>query len=410
MTVTSEKELSPNSLGSVPTETTLEKNDFQTTNVVLISLAHAAHDTYTAFVAPLLPVLIENLSITKTLAGMLTIFTQIPSLFQPIIGHIADRANLRYFVILTPAVTGILLSLIGVVPSYVFIAFLLLLAGFSSAALHSVGPVMVGYLSGSRLGQGMSFWMVGGEIGRVLGPIVIVTAIGYLTFDGIPWLMIGGILVSILLFVRLRQADGLAAKSSNGLSMWSAIKKMKSLLLPLTIIVIIRAFMMGVLTTYLPTFLTDEGANLRFAGISLSILEAAGVIGAMLAGSISDKVGRRIVLMVSMLSAPVFMLIFLQVSGWVQIPVLLALGFTSISITPVIMALVQESFPENRALANGVYMALSFLIRSLVVIVIGLIGDRYGLRPAFYLSSLIMLVGVPSLYLLPGNLLKKQNA
>ena len=177
----------------------------------------------------------------------------------------------------------------------------------------------------------------------------------------------------------------------------------------MTAIVIVRAFMMGVLTTYLPTFLTDEGANLGFAGISLSILEAAGVVGAMLAGSISDKVGRRIVLLVSLLSAPVFMFIFLQVNGWFQIPVLLALGFFSISITPVIMALVQESFPENRALANGVYMALSFMIRSLVVIVIGLIGDHFGLRLAFNLSALIMLVGVSLPLSSSGDLFKKQN-
>ena len=269
---------------------------------------------------------------------------------------------------------------------------------------------MIGYLSGNRLGQGMSFWMVGGEIGRVLGPIVIVMAIGYLTFDGIPWLMIGGILVSLLLFVRLKDAEGLTAKSTNGLSMWSGIKKMKALLLPLTAIIIARAFMTGVLTTYLPTFLTDEGANLRFAGISLSILEAAGVGGALLAGSISDKVGRRIVLLVSLFSAPIFMLVFLQANGWMQVPVLLALGFSSISITPVIMALVQESYPENRALANGAYMALSFILRSLVVIVIGLIGDHYGLRLAFYISAVVMLLGIPFLYLLPGNLFEKKSA
>ena len=147
----------------------LEKKDFQTTNVGLISLGHAAHDTYTAFIAPLLPVLIEKPFSYQNTGRDADHFTQLPSLFQPIIGHIADRANLRYFVILTPAITGILLSLIGVIPSYAFIAFLLLLAGFSSAALHSVGPVMVGHLSGSRLGQGMSFWMVGGEIGARSG-------------------------------------------------------------------------------------------------------------------------------------------------------------------------------------------------------------------------------------------------
>ena len=68
MTVTSEKEISPTSIGAVQADETLDENKFQTTNVGLISLGHAAHDTYTAFIAPLLPVLIENLSLTKTLA------------------------------------------------------------------------------------------------------------------------------------------------------------------------------------------------------------------------------------------------------------------------------------------------------------------------------------------------------
>ena len=73
----------------------------------------------------------------------------------------------------------------------VIIALLLVLAGFSSAALHAVGPVMVGNTSGLRLGRGMSFWMVGGELGRTLGPILIVSAIGLITIKETRWLMIG---------------------------------------------------------------------------------------------------------------------------------------------------------------------------------------------------------------------------
>lgn len=384
-----------------PSDTIHEEEKFDTGNVVTISVAHAIHDTYTAFVAPLLPVLIENLSLTRTLAGSFTIFTQLPSLLQPFIGHIADRVNLRPMVVLTPAITGILLSLIGISPYYFLIAALLLLAGISSAALHSVGPVMVGLVSGKRLGQGMSFWMVGGELGRVLGPIVIVTALGYLTLEGIPWLMIGGILASIILYFRLRNVDGLVAKTPNGLSIWDATRQMKPLIIPLAFLVTVRAFMSSALTTYLPTFLTDEGATLWFAGASLSVLEAAGVAGAMLAGSISDRVGRRIVLFASLLTSPLFMFAFLAVNGWLQIPALLLLGFSSISITPVIMALVQESYPENRALANGIYMALGFVIRAVMILLIGMIGDSFGLRLAFLISAILMLVGSPLPFLLP---------
>jgi FSR family fosmidomycin resistance protein-like MFS transporter len=97
------------------------------------------------------------------------------------------------------------------------------------------------------------------------------------------------------------------------------------------------------------------------------------------------------------------MFVFLAVGGWLRFPLLLMLGFTALSITPVLMALVQESVPENRALANGVYMALSFVLRSGVVVALGAMGDRFGLRLAFAISAAITLIGLPLILLLPGR-------
>jgi FSR family fosmidomycin resistance protein-like MFS transporter len=77
------------------------------------------------------------------------------------------------------------------------------------------------------------------------------------------------------------------------------------------------------------------------------------------------------------------------------------LGFSVISTTPVIMALVQESYPNNRALANGIYMAMSFLIRSVAVVLLGGIGDLLGLRQGFMISGILMLLGIPLIFLLP---------
>jgi len=176
---------------------------------------------------------------------------------------------------------------------------------------------------------------------------------------------------------------------------------MRSLLVPLIGIIVARAFTVSALTTYLPTFLSQEGADLWLAGVSLSILEAAGVVGALSGGSISDRLGRRWVLLVSMLTTPLLTFVFLAVSGWLRFPLLLLLGFTALSTTPVIMALVQESVPENRALANGVYMALSFVLRSGVVVVMGAMGDLFGLHLAFAASAAITLLGLPLILLLP---------
>ena len=173
--------------------------------------------------------------------------------------------------------------------------------------------------------------------------------------------------------------------------------------MPLVGIIFVRIFLNSALTTFLPIFLNEQGADLWFAGASLTILEAAGVVGAMLGGSISDRFGRRFVLFISLVATPIFMFVFLTVSGWAQIAILPLLGLTSLSITPVLMALVQESFPENRALANGIYMALGFTTRSGAVVVMGALGDLIGLRQAFSASAVLMLLGIPLILLLPSE-------
>ena len=377
--------------------------EFQTGGVLTITAGHAVHDTYTAFLAPLLPVFIENLSLSKTEAGLLTAFNQAPSLFQPFIGHLADRLSLRYLVILSPAVTATAMSVLGLAPSYLVLAVLLIVVGLSSATLHSVAPVMAGRLSGRNLGRGMGFWMLGGELGRTLGPLVIVGGIQFLGLGGTAWLMIGGWLMTILLFFWLRDVPGRVSGAEDGLPWRQALRVMRPLLLPLVGIIIVRSFMSAALTTYLPIFLTEEGAELWFAGISLSVLEAAGVVGALVGGSLSDRLGRRTVLFISLATTPVLMVLFVFASGWLRFPLLLGLGLSALSVTPVIMALVQEYSPENRALANGTYMSFSFLIRSGVVVLVGAMGDLWGMRMAFIVSALIPILGLPILFRLPSK-------
>jgi FSR family fosmidomycin resistance protein-like MFS transporter len=385
--------------GTVSAETT----DFETGRVLTISAAHGVHDTYTAFLPPLLPVFIANFAFSKTEAGLLSVFLQAPSLFQPLIGHLADRVSLRYLVILAPAVSGAAMSLLGVAPGYAVLALLLIVAGLSSASLHSVGPVMAGRLSGERLGRGMGLWMVGGELGRTLGPLVIVSALQVLMLQGTPVLMVAGLLMSGLLLVLLKDVAGRPPAASEVLPWRQALQSMGALLLPLVGIVVARSFMVSALTTYLPTFLSEEGAGLFFAGASLSVLEGAGVVGALVGGSLSDRLGRRAVLFASMLATPLLMFAFLWVSGWLQVPLLLLMGFAALSVGPVIMALVQESSPESRALANGVYMALSFVIRSGVIVLVGAIGDLFSLRVAFTVSAVVTLLGLPFVLFLPST-------
>src|SRR5512136_1160626 len=102
-----------------------ERMGFQMNRVLTIISAHFIHDTYSAFLAPLLPFLIEKLSLTYTQAGSLSAITQLPSLLNPIIGYLDDKVNLRIFIILATAVSATTMSCLGIAPSYVSLTILL---------------------------------------------------------------------------------------------------------------------------------------------------------------------------------------------------------------------------------------------------------------------------------------------
>jgi MFS transporter, FSR family, fosmidomycin resistance protein len=381
---------------------TIEK-DFQAGGVALVSTTHAIHDTYTAFLPALLPVLIQKFTLTNTLAGLLSLFLQIPSLLQPVIGHIADRKNLELLVIFTPAITGAAMSLLGIAPSYGIAAFLLVIAGISSAMLHAVGPVLGSALSGAKIGRGMSFWMVGGELGRAVGPILVVTIISYLSVGHLPWLMLAGVLLSAVLFSKLGSLSTKPAEGKVSIPLKSALFQMRKVMLPLVALLFARSMVSATLTTFLPTFLTNEGSSLWVAGASLTILEVAGMLGAFLAGSFSDRFGRRRMLAISFTATPVLMLLFIFASNSLRIPLLVLLGFFAISVVPVIMAIVLENAPENRSLANGIYMAASFILNALSILLVGFLSDLVDLRFTFIISAVLLPIGLPFIFFLPKS-------
>jgi FSR family fosmidomycin resistance protein-like MFS transporter len=381
-----------------------DAEDFQTTQVVTFSAAHGAHDIYFSFLPTILPLLIQNFGLSTTQAGLLSSFTQIPNLLQPLIGHQADRKNLRMLVVLAPAISALLITLVGIAPNFNTSAILLILAGLSTACFHAIAPVMVGAYSGRKIGRGMGFFMVGGELGFGIGPIVVVATISGLTLRGLPWLMIFGLLISIILLFRLKNASTVRqADQANPTPARQAVWQMRGLMIPIMAITFITAFLNANIVNYLPTFMSYEGAAFAVAGISLAIVELSGTGGAFLMGVYSDRLGQRNVAFIGILFSVVFSIGFLLTDGWLKILMLIGIGLSAFVANPAFLAMIQTRFHTNRSLANGVYMSSSFILRSIVVVIVGILADRFGMRPVFAGSALIALLGLPFLFLLPAR-------
>jgi FSR family fosmidomycin resistance protein-like MFS transporter len=379
------------------------KQKFDTARVSLVSSAHFVHDLYTSFLAPLLPLIIEKLSLSLSQAGLLSTVMQIPALLNPFIGLFADNRGLaRWLVILAPTMTAIPMSFMGLAPTYGVLLILVFLAGISVALFHVPSPVLIARYSGGYKGRGMSFFMTGGELARTLGPVVAVGAVSVLGLANFHYVLVLALVTSVLLYLTLEKADENTAIKRRG-SLKEAYREIRHVLDPLAGILTARAFMHGSMGVFLTVYVEQKTNSLWIGGAALALYEALGVAGVLSAGTLSDRLGRQRVMFWALVTAPVAILLFVFTTGIVQVLMLLVTGFSVLSTTPVMLALIQETAVKNPAAANGLFMMVSFAVRSLAVVVVGALGDAFGLDNMFIISAVTGFTAIPFLFKLKKN-------
>lgn len=376
---------------------------FYKTRVLAIALAHNIHDIYTAFFAPLLPLLIAKLGIPLSAAAVLQVTRNVPSLINPLLALAAEKKGIKYFLILTPGVTAVSMSLIGLANSFAVLFILLFVAGISAALFHIPSPVIVKDSSGDRVGTGMSFYMVGGELARTLGPLIVTAAVSFWSLEEVWKLMPLGILASVILFIRFRDyqpAEHQREKPRQG-DVKIIFREYGLFFTALAGFLIFNSVMKMALTLFLPVYLTEKGASLWYAGISLSFLQGFGVAGTFLAGSLSDRFGRKQTLFISSVGTVLFMGLFSLMNS---IVFLSFLGFFLFASGPVLLALVQDTDTRMPTFMNSMFSAINFGVGSLMALGVGFLGDTIGLSQSYVICSILGIGLIPMALLLPASL------
>jgi FSR family fosmidomycin resistance protein-like MFS transporter len=377
--------------------------EFRTTPALVVSSGHFIHDIFTAFLPPLLPLLIAKHGLSAILAGALVVFLRFPSAFSPLLGLVSDRVDFRPLAICAPSVTAVLMTLLGVAPVYGVVCLLLLMAGLSTAVFHVYGPVMIARAAGDKLGRGMSFWMTAGELARTVGPLVAVWAVSLWTIEGIYPVASLGLAASVFLWLTLERGQRKPVKIG-AVRFRHVWQKMRGVMLPLSFIIFSRACVAATLVAFLPTYMVHRGASLFLGGASLSVLELAGAGGTFLGGSVSDRVGRKSVFLVGMPASAALLLALVYAPRWASFPLILLLGAMVFSVSPVIMAVVHDTCGKYRGAANGLYMGINFLISGGVTLAVGGLADWVGFNHAFVIAALLGLAGIPFVFMVQKNI------
>ena len=381
------------------------RDEFQTGKVATISLAHLSHDVFSAFLAPLLPLLITKLNLSLSAVAILDIARKIPQLLNPLIGLMADRICVKYLVIIAPAMTAICMSLLGLAPTFPVLFILLFVAGLSAAAFHVPGPVLIKRYSGANSGRGMSFYMFGGEMARTLGPLLITAAVSWWGLEGSYRVMPIGLAASVVMFFRLRNLQSIDRHQEK--SFWGgsrqAIREAAPLLAGLAGFMVFRMGLKSALTLYLPTYLTGQGETMWVAGLALSLLQFSGALGTFGAGYFADRFGHRKSLLIVAVLTPFAGLGLTFLPGIFTVPLLIITGILLFASSPIQLALVQDSGTSRPAFLNSLFMTLSIITSALAVFFVGAMGDAVGLDLTYKISAGLTVLAVPFVVFFPGR-------
>lgn len=376
--------------------------NFQLARVFDISMGHFLHDVYSSFLTPLLPMFIERFGLSYFLATSLSLYGRIPSLFNPFIGLLADKIRIRYFVIIMPAITAISMSLVGLSQNYWQLSILLFIMGWAAAFFHVPAPVLIRRLSGDKSGKGMSFYMVGGELARTLGPLFITSAVSWWGLEGSWRVMPVGILASVILYFRLRNLKKVDFKPKpKQEGVMKELAKNKTIFTALMGYTFSRGMVRGVFVTLITTYIVSKGGDIWDGTYALMVIQFAGAVGTMFAGGFSDRIGRRKALLIIAIISPLLLLLFNYTDGIINMLVLALIGLFIFGSNPILLAMVQDIKSERPSFNNGVFMTISFAFGAIAALLVGAIADQTSLDTIYLLAPIFAVIAIPFTFMIP---------
>jgi len=375
--------------------------------VGILAFAHGVVDSYGGFLAPLFPLLVAKLGLSLTLVGSLAATAQVSSsLAQPLYGYWSDRMRKGYLLVAGPALAALFWSTIGFAPNYATIVLLLILGGVGVASFHPQGAALVGSVSRKRGGLGISLFSMGGSIGYSSGPLLAAAIVSGYGLESLAFAMIPGLLTSFVMYRYAFASDVHMRRRNDTGQSGDSFRTRRGPLTLLCGIVLLRALVNGVFMNFLPLLLAERGSSLVIGGISVFVFLFPGSFGGVLGGHLSDRLGRKRVLIFSMAACLPFFYTSLFASGQVLSLILLACaGFLISSSTPVNIIMAQELVPGRASTASSLMMGFGWGLGALLITPFGMLADAFGIVLILYIAA-----GLPALGLLLATFLPETRS
>ncbi len=369
-----------------------------------LTFLHTVLDSYATLLSHLQPLLLKKLATEATrnsLAGnFVSIYSVFSSFGQILFGWLSDRVRTVHFLTIGVAFSALGLSLLWLAPSPNIVYLLLAIGGIGVAAFHPQATTYAGALASEQPGMGISIFLTGGNIGRAIGPLVLLFIPYRFGMDYLVWEMIPGLIVALLIPKILRFEKKLdLTVSTRGtprideqLPQEPFWRVASPRMLPLIVLFVIAAMRTVTLTgieNFLSVHLADQGYSDQARSLVIALFIFAGSMGILSSGWLMSRVNTYVLLLVSLLGAPPLLYWSLHTDGF-SFLALLFLGnvvLTSSITVNIILAQIMLRGHEN--IASGLMMGAAWGVGGFLNKIVGILGDEYGLP--IVLDGLVML-------------------
>ena len=393
-------------------------------NMITVSAAHAVLHGVSILMPLIFPILHDQYGFSYTQIGLIgTVSGLAGGLLQLVFGYLSRSVPRKVLIGVGNLVVAVATFMTATAVTFLPWLGWSALRGIGGAPQHPAGnSILADSYGARRRGFAIAGHVAGGNVGTLLVPFIgaaLIKAFGWqptLMIFALPGLAAGSAVMLLTREPARPEAKPVVKSANRPLS-----ERIANLFAPLrhrgVVLVIIASLVaaggrgLGILTKYLPLYLLGP-IKLPQTTVTVlyTLLLAGSIVGPLLAGRISDRTGRRPLLLVSYGLATVFTLLVPIVFGGGAPLIIMVIAITGLGLvvyceSPLLQTyLVDNSAPDQRDVAMGWYFTLAFGIGSLWDVILGSVIDRTGsFIPAFLLMAASYVAAATVLLFIPRD-------
>lgn len=376
--------------------------------LLALSFAHLVNDTLQALLPAIYPLLKNSYQLSFTQIGLITLTYQVTgSLLQPVVGYYTDRQPKPYSLPIGMGITLLGLVVLSQAASFAMLCTAAAMVGVGSSIFHPESSRVARMASGGQHGFAQSLFQVGGNFGTSLGPLLAAAIIIPRGQGQILWFT----LLALVGIVVLARVSGWYSRNLGRLvtqprapgdqpPVGLSRGRVTFALSILVALIFSKYFYLISLTNYYTFYLMDKfQVSVQGAQVYLFVFLFAVAAGTIIGGPVGDRIGRKLVIWISILGVAPFSLALPHVGLTGTVVLSVFIGLILASAFSAILVYAQELVTGNVGLIAGLFFGLAFGAAGIGSALLGRLADHTSIRFVFQVSAFFPLLGLLTAFL-----------